>query len=254
MITRSDDYIEYCRETAKHARDLHDLALRGRHNKDLTRVIHQRIVEAVELGPGDTLVDIGCGDGTLLRMAGQLGVRSAIGLLATEEEVELVRRTGVDVRVGLTDQLPLADVSASVVVCNSVLLVVPREKIPASLSEIRRIAKPDARVFIGEVPFIGLADPTPEFESRGELLRHLYNKQGFRAWLGMVRRMAWWQITGKPAVIRPGTAQSFFAQPEEFSAMASTAGLETLRHWQHDHPNTRNNYLLRKPIEKAEVA
>jgi hypothetical protein len=29
MISRSDDYVEYCRETAKHARDLYDLALRG---------------------------------------------------------------------------------------------------------------------------------------------------------------------------------------------------------------------------------
>lgn len=247
MITRSDDYVEYCRETARHARDLHDLALRGRHNKHITLLIQERIIEAVGLSPGDTLVDIGCGDGTLLRIAGQMGVRRAIGLLATEEEVELVRRTGLDVRQGLTDQVPLPDASASVVVCNSVLLVVPREKIPASLSEICRISKPGARVFIGEVPFLALADPTPQYGSRGELLRHLYKAQGFRAWLGMVRRMAWWQITGAPAVIRPGTAHSFFARPEEFAAMASAAGLETLRYWQHDHPDTRNNYLMRKP-------
>lgn len=247
MITRSDDYIEYCRETAKHARHLHDLALRGRHDEHVTRLIQERIIEAVELDPGDSLVDIGCGDGTLLRMAGQMGVRRAVGLLATEEEVELVRRTGLDVRQGLTDRVPLADASASVVVCNSVFLVVPREKIPASLSEICRISKPGARVFIGEVPFLALADPTPQFGSRGEVLRHLYKAQGFRAWLGMLRRMAWWQITGAPTVIRPGTAHSFFAQPEEFAAMASSAGLETLRYWQHDHPDTRNNYLMRKP-------
>lgn len=36
MISRSDDYVEYCRETAKRARDLHDLALRGRDKKELT--------------------------------------------------------------------------------------------------------------------------------------------------------------------------------------------------------------------------
>jgi len=35
-------------------------------------------------------VDIGCGDGTLLRMAQEIGARSAVGLLATEEEVEIV--------------------------------------------------------------------------------------------------------------------------------------------------------------------
>ena len=66
MITRSDDYVEYCRETAKHAKDPHDLALRGGHLKQITKLIHERIVEAVDLHAGDDLVDIGCGDGTLL--------------------------------------------------------------------------------------------------------------------------------------------------------------------------------------------
>ena len=135
MISRSDDYVEYCRETAREARDLHDLALRGRDKKEMTRLIHEHIVEAVGLRAQDDLVDIGCGDGILLRMAGELGVRSAVGLLATEEEVALVRRTGVDVRQGLTDQLPLPDASASVVVCNSVLLIVPREKIPPACAK-----------------------------------------------------------------------------------------------------------------------
>ncbi len=133
------------------------------------------------------------------------------------------------------------------VVCNSVLLIVPRQKIPASLLEIRRIAKPGARIFIGEIPFLQLKDPTPEFNSRRELLSHLYNRQGLRAWLGMVRRMAWWQLTGAPTVILAGTAHSFFAPPEEFIGLAQDAGLEIVRYWRHNHPDTRNNYLLRKP-------
>lgn len=247
MITRSDDYVEYCRETARRARDLHDLALRGKDKKETTRLTHQSIVETVELGPDDDLVDIGCGDGTLLRMAQQRGTRSAIGLLATEEEVELVRRTGVEVRQGLSDQLPVPNSSASVVVCNNVLLIVPREKIPASLREMHRIAKPGARILIGEIPYGAQKDPTPQFETRRELLSYLYRKRGFRSWLGMVRRMIWWKLTGQAEVIRPGTAVTFFATPEEFMSLASDAGLETVRYWRHSDPNTRNNYLLRKP-------
>lgn len=246
MISRSNDYLEYCRETAKRARDPHDLALRGRTKKGITRLIHERIVEAVELRPEDNLVDIGCGDGTLLRMAEQLGTHTAIGLLATDEEVSLLRRFGLDARQGLTDQLPLPDECASVVVCNSVLLVVPREKIPASLREIHRIAKPGARIFLGEIPFAEQYDPTPQFATRQETLSYLYRKHGLRTWFGMLRRMAWWQLTGKPAVLRPGTAISFFATPSEFIAMAQSAGLELMRYWQHDHPDTRNNYLFRK--------
>jgi ubiquinone/menaquinone biosynthesis C-methylase UbiE len=120
MISRSDDYVEYCRETAKHASDAHDLALRGRDKKQITRLIHERIAEAVELHSGDDLVDIGCGDGTLLRIAERAGTRTAIGLLATDEQVAVLRRFGMEARQGLTDQLPLPDECASVIVCNSV--------------------------------------------------------------------------------------------------------------------------------------
>lgn len=246
MISRSDDYVEYCRETAKRAHDLHDLALRGRKLKHLTQRIHEQIVEAVELGPDDNVVDIGCGDGTLLRLAQEKGVHSALGLLATEEEVSLARRAGLNVRQGLTHELPIADESASVVVCNNVLLVVPRERIPASLREIRRIARPAARIFVGEIPSVQQKDPTPQFSTRKELLSHLLHKQGMRAWLGMLRRIAWWQLTGQPAIIRTGTAVSFFATPEEFTLIAKEAGLEVVRYWQCDHYKTRNNFLLSK--------
>jgi ubiquinone/menaquinone biosynthesis C-methylase UbiE len=245
MISRSDDYLEYCRETAQHARDPHDLALRGRDKKEITQRIHQRIAEAVELHAGDDLVDIGCGDGTLLRMAESVGARS-VGLLATDEEVALLRRFGLEARQGLTDHLPLPDESASVVVCNSVLLVVPREKIPASLREIHRIAKPGARVFIGEIPFEQPPDPTPQFATRRETLSYLYRKHGLRTWFGMLRRMAWWALTGKPAVIRAGTEIAFCSPHHEFIPMTEAAGLQLVRYWRHDYPNTRNNYLFRK--------
>jgi ubiquinone/menaquinone biosynthesis C-methylase UbiE len=246
MIEHSNDYVQYCRETAKRARDPHDLALRGRGKHALTQRIHQQIVEAVGLCADDDLVDIGCGDGTLLRMAQRAGARSALGLLATDEEVAILRRSGLNVKQGLTDQLPLPGQSASVIVCNNVLLVVPREKIPASLREMHRIARPGARIFVGEIPFIEPPDPSPKFTSRKEMLSFLYRERGFRTWFGMLRRMAHWQLTGEPAVINSGTATSFWAAPEEFIALAEAAGLETVRYWRHEDPNTRNNYLLRK--------
>jgi ubiquinone/menaquinone biosynthesis C-methylase UbiE len=246
MISRSDDYVEYCRDTAKRAIDAHDLALRGRDKKQITRLICERIAEAVELNSGDDLVDIGCGDGTLLRISERVATRTAIGLLATDEEVAVLRRFGLEARQGLTDQLPLPDECASVIVCNNVLLVVPREKIPPSLVEIHRIAKPGARIFLGEIPFVEPSDPTPQFRTRREALAYLYRERGLRTWFGMLRRMLWCAARGKPVVMRPGTAVSFFAAPSEFVAMAEDAGLEFVRYWQHDFPNNRNNYLFRK--------
>jgi|SRR5579863_8240562 len=247
MITRSNDYVEYCRETAKRARDPHDLALRGREKKEVTMLVHRQIAEAVDLRAGDDLVDIGCGDGTMLRIADAAGAKSAIGLLATEEEVAVLRRVGLNAKQALTNQLPLPDTSASVIVCNSVLLVVPREQIPASLHEIQRIAKPGARIFLGEIPYQEQHDPTPQFATRRELLSYLYRKHGFRTWFGMVRRMAYRQLTGQPALINSGTAISFWAPAEEFIAMAEAAGLQFVRHWQCWQYTTRNNYLFRKP-------
>jgi hypothetical protein len=61
---------------------------------------------------------------------------SATGRLATEEGVAVVRRLGLPVRQGLTDRLPFPDESSSVIVCNNVLLIVPKERVPASLHEI----------------------------------------------------------------------------------------------------------------------
>jgi hypothetical protein len=48
-FSRSDDYVEYCRETATHARDLHDLALRGKGKEKITKLIHERIANEVKL-------------------------------------------------------------------------------------------------------------------------------------------------------------------------------------------------------------
>jgi SAM-dependent methyltransferase len=247
MITRSTDYVEYCRETAARSKTLHDLALRGAGKEEITAAIHQRIVDEVALGPADDLVDIGCGEGRLLHLAAQIGVRSAIGFLATDEEVALVKATGVNVQQALSDQLPLPAACASVIVCNSVLLIVPRDRILPSLREMARIAKPGARVFIGEIPFVPGPPLDPEFDTARETLAYLYGRYGVRTCLGMARRMMYWKFAGKPMVIRDGTQVSFYATADEMNALASEAGLIPVRHWQHEYPKTRNNYLFTKP-------
>jgi ubiquinone/menaquinone biosynthesis C-methylase UbiE len=247
MVSRSEDYVEYCRETARHLHNIQDLALRGKNKQAITRRIQERIVREVELRPDDDVLDIGCGDGTLLRMAKTRGAHSAIGLLFTEEEAAIVRRLGIEVRQGLTDQLPLPDESVSVVVCNNVLLVVPREKVPASLREFHRVAKPGARIFVGEIPLEPGPPPEPEFPTARETLAYLYRQHGFRTWFGMLRRMLYWKLTSKPMVIRGGITISFFAEPSEFAALAAEAGLELVRCWHHDDwPANRYNYLFRK--------
>ena len=247
MISRSHDYVEFCRENATHLKSLHDLALRGAGKEEITAAIHRRIVEETALQAGDDLVDIGCGDGTLLRWAEKIGARSALGFLATEEEVALVRAAGLNVQQAFSDRLPIPDASASVVVCNSVLLVVPRDKVSPSLREMHRIARPGARIYIGEIPFVPGPPLEPQFDTGWQTLSYLYHKHGLRTSLGMARRMAYRKAAGKPIVIHDGTQISFHATAEEFIALAQDAGLILVRHWRHNHPDTRNNFLFTKP-------
>ena len=47
-------------------------------------------------------------------------------------------------------------------------------------------------------------------------------------------------------IIRGGASVSFYAEPEEFIAIAEDAGLELVRYWPHDLPVGRYNYLFRK--------
>ncbi|HZQ20830.1 MAG TPA: class I SAM-dependent methyltransferase [Terriglobales bacterium] len=251
MITHIDNYVEYCRQTARELRDPHDLALRGRDKHRITRIVHEDIARAVKLSPDDDLVEIGCGDGTLLRIAHTLGVNSAIGLHATDEEAAIVRRMGLDARQGLSHRLPLENACASVVVCNNVLLIVPREQILPSLREIYRIARPGARVYLGEIPFVPGPPPERHFDTARETLSHLYRTHGLRTALGMARKMAYCKLTGEPIVIRNGAGVSFYAAPEEFIPATASVGLSLVSYWLHEHWAGRNNYLFTKSLSQA---
>ena len=118
--------------------------------------------------------------------ARESGVRTAIGFNATEDEVALVRARGLDVRQGLTDSIPLPDGFASVVVCNSVLLLVPEAKMADSLREIARICEKDARIWLGEIPRIEEGTGVPIHHSIPEMLAWLLQERGVRSFLGNV--------------------------------------------------------------------
>jgi SAM-dependent methyltransferase len=232
--------------------DLHTLAGRGPF-RETTEFINRRIFNELGFRPEDRFVDIGCGNGLLLRLAVESGVKTAIGLNATEVEVSPLRALGLDVRQGLSDSIPLPDGFASVVVCNSVLLLVPESKMARSLSEIARISEPKARVWLGEIPRVEEITTVPRHESVPEMLWWLLRKRGMRSFLGMCRNL----LTGAqrgPVLINPYAA-IFFAPPEAFIRMAADAGLQIERHFPHQtldqnqepHASaTRQDYLFRK--------
>ncbi|HEY3972406.1 MAG TPA: class I SAM-dependent methyltransferase [Candidatus Sulfotelmatobacter sp.] len=233
-------------------RDLHLLAGRGPY-KGITEFVNRRIFNELGFGSEDRFVDIGCGHGLLLQLAIESGIKTAIGLNATEEEVRPLLALGLDVRVGRTDLIPLPDCSASVVVCNSVLLLVPEDKMAKSLREIARVCEPGARVWLGEIPRIPEITSVPRHESIPEMLWWILRKRGIRSFVGMCRRL----LTGdqRGPVLVNDWAAIFFAAPETFIKMAEQAGLRVERHFPHQSLDqggrqyssaTRHDYLFRR--------
>lgn len=231
-------------------RDIHEFSGRGK-DRILTEFINRRILAELGIKPHDRLVDIGCGDGTLLRSAMQTGVSHAVGLSGTEEEAVGLRALGLNIRQAYVDSLPLPDQCASAIVCNSVLHIVPAEKIPTSLREIARIAAPAARIWIGEIPRFRESASVRSFETIPEMLWWLLRRRGLRTFVGMCRQL----LTGaqRGSILR--TAQAFWAEPDEFIGMAALAGLKVERHSPHQSLDpqqqpcispTRHDYLLRR--------
>ena len=224
MIRKVFSFLDQYRLDAVHAADLHALAGRGT-QREITQFVNRRILANLSITAEDDLVDIGCGDGELLRLAAQHGVRSAVGVSGSEEEASRLRKTGLNVVQGFTDSLPFADSSASVVVCNSVLVIVPRERIAGSLREIARIARPAARILVGEIPDKLENADVPRHRSVPAMLWWLLRKRGVRSFVGMCRRLFLSFAKRQPFFLDVGGEEPFFATCEEFRLLAEECGL-----------------------------
>jgi SAM-dependent methyltransferase len=116
------------------AEDVHDFARRA-------------ILEALSLGPGDHLLEIGCGGGLLLRDALTTGAR-VTGVDHSQEMVELARdhAPGAEVILAGADALPLGDDAFNALGMSAVFFLLADPI--AVLRECRRVLRPGARVAI----------------------------------------------------------------------------------------------------------
>ena len=116
------------------AEDVHDFARRA-------------ILDALDLGPGDRLLEIGCGGGLLLRAALTSGA-TATGLDHSDEMVRLARERapGAEVVRGNAEALPFADAAFTAVAMSVVLLFLPDPV--SALRECHRVLERGGRVAI----------------------------------------------------------------------------------------------------------
>lgn len=111
-----------------------------------------------ELKNGETVLDVGCGAGTDLLIAGRrVGSQGrVIGIDMTDPMVELARKAAhnaglanIDVRKGDATALPLDNDSADVVISNGVLNLVPEKE--RAFAEIVRVLRPGGRVQMADI-------------------------------------------------------------------------------------------------------
>jgi len=115
--------------------------------------------EWAHLSRADTILDIGCGEGTFTNFLGEefLGSGKMIGIDASKEMVELARveYPHIDFRVEVMDELSLDDCTVDFVFSRYVVHY--SENLTRTLGEVARVTKRGGRFFIKDVhPFYAM--------------------------------------------------------------------------------------------------
>ena len=122
------------------------------------RELRQRTLEGARIRPGDQVLDVGCGTGTLAMEAQRLvgGTGRVCGVDPDERQVARARakaarrRTPIEVRIGGVEHLDFPEAVFDVVLSTMMLHHLPDDLLERGLAEIARVLKPGGRVVIAD--------------------------------------------------------------------------------------------------------
>jgi SAM-dependent methyltransferase len=119
---------------------------RYRRNARFVAELGAPLVELLAPGPGERILDLGCGDGFLTERLVALGCE-VVAVDASPEQVEAARRRGLDARVARAEALPFAG-EFDAVFSNAVLHWV--KDAAGAIAAVRRALRPGGR-FVAEL-------------------------------------------------------------------------------------------------------
>jgi ubiquinone/menaquinone biosynthesis C-methylase UbiE len=136
------------------------------------RTFREKTLDLVHLVEGESVLDVGCGTGTLAIAAkyrvGNLG--KVTGIDASPEMIgrakKKARKKGVEVnfQTAAAQSLPFQDAAFDVVLSTVMLHHLPHEARPMCISEIRRVLRPGGRLLV--IDFGGSADQRKSLAGR----------------------------------------------------------------------------------------
>lgn len=139
------------------------------------RAFREQLVALARLVPGESVLDIGCGTGTLAIVAkrhvgasGQVfGIDASPAMIARATSKAAKAGTGVSFKTAVVEALPFSDGQFNVVLSTLMLHHLPRKLRQQCALEIRRVLNPQGRVLV-----VDFGQPQPKSGLLAHFHRH----------------------------------------------------------------------------------